>query len=582
MLFIRVTKDEEKHRLKEILEIPTSCTRHKIDVVSRRNMEEIHIVEDITTAQAVKAVDFETDGKRAQTTRRAFGVGLKAVEGQAYWFTARNTVDPKTQHAVLIPYKMEPTQDSIRSWRLNTSIRESLKVFQPDSVTTPLENIERICDDLAYNVTRIYQRTDLHIALLLCLCSVLYFKFQDIRENGWVEVAFIGDSGQGKSQLPKRIIQFIDLGTVVDCGTASLAGFIGGIDKTEGGSFVSWGPPVLNDGGFILGEEFTSMRDEHIMDALKELRSEGVASITKIKGASAPARVRFAWTGNTKRQIATYSYGVEAVLQAFQGHCSDANIRRLDLACVLSLKDINESAFGLRSKMEPVEHVYTAELMKWLVLWAWSRTDEQVQITPEAEEAIVYVAGRIGLKYSSSIPLCNRSDNNTRIARLSCAVAALNFSTDETGEALVVKPDHVVAVADIISRVYDSKYFGFDKYTKSEIREKTISARSKDAIRDAFDGLEHTDSVIDFLLSASVISRSDFMDRGGLKQDEVGDFISVLSRNNALKKKGAYYHKTEAFIEFLHEIESDRHPKADPQRDPEGFFGDVSDESTEV
>ena len=65
---------------------------------------------------------------------------------------------------------------------------------------------------------------------------------------------------------------------------------------------------------------------------------------------------------------------------------------------------------------------------------------------------------------------------HVKLARITVAVAARTFSTDETGENIIVKKEHVHSAREIVYRCYDNPSFGLHR---AAVRAKSDSRRAE-------------------------------------------------------------------------------------------------------
>jgi hypothetical protein len=304
----------------------------------------------------------------------------------------------------------------------------------------------------------------MHLVYDLVYHSVLYVPFQGRSYKGWVEGIVIGDSSQGKSETIKYIMQHYGLGEKLDAKNATNAGLLGGLQETTRRWFISWGVITLNDRKLVALDEIKGMSTDTI-SKLTDARSSGVVELSKIEKAKTTCRCRLIWISNprSERQLSTYNYGVEAIKELI-GALED--VRRFDIGIAVASGDVPDKVINTKQSDRPlVEHRYKTDLCRDLILWAWSRTADKVRFEPEAMDAILQSAIELGAKYSSMIPLVEPADQRLKMARLSAALAARLFSTDETGETLVVHAAHVKVVHKAIDRIYSSKSFGYDDYS---------------------------------------------------------------------------------------------------------------------
>jgi hypothetical protein len=146
--------------------------------------------------------------------------------------------------------------------------------------------------------------------------------------------------------------------------------------------------------------------------------------------------------------MAGLQYGIAAVRPSKGGFLAPKDLRRFDLVVCVTDED-----HSLDDKVPP-----TAEdaidiqpsALRESVLWSWTRRPNQVHFTVAAIHAIKLTARRLVTLYGhASLPVMIPGDATDKVARLSAACAALVHSTDDSHEAVVVEPIHVLLVADL-------------------------------------------------------------------------------------------------------------------------------------
>ena len=520
-----IPKKQQRSVLKEHLGIPATCTSAEITPVEMFNLWSIRL-----TSQ----VDLGDTADEAQYTVLHAWSTKKIELNHPVIVTAKAIPDPKTQHATLLINKVELDKTSLESFALTPEDHKALEIFRPtEGIPAKLRHMY---EDFACNVTRIYKRLNLHFIYDLIAHSALRFEFQgEMLERGWAEALVVGDTRSGKSRVIKKMMQHYQNGRYVDCGRVSFAGIIGGMQQVNNTWNIQWGVIPLNDQRMVALDEAGKLKVEQIGE-MTGVRSSGIAEITKIQQERTTARCRLIWGANPRaifnREIKSYAYGVQAV-QELIGKAED--IARFDMVYGISSADVTEKVLNAENR-PTTEHVYTSELCRLRLLRAWSRKPEQIRILPETEREILQAATAMSQKYSSEIPIVERSEQRIRIARLSVALANMLCSTDETGEITVVLPEHARTIQRFMESVYDDDVLRYDRFSKyrqqvaaftpEEVAEGCALLRRR--VENAA-GSGDVGPILSYLSESESVDRNALANATGWDFEHVRDFIKFFT-----------------------------------------------------
>jgi len=435
-----------------------------------------------------------------------------------------------------------PLRDQLETFDF-AKARESLEIFR----TEPEKVFTDVYKDFTSNVHRIVGRQDLQTAFDLSFHSALQFSFQGVLlRKGWVEAFILGDSGQGKTEMSLCLLNHYNLGDRVQGEGSSTAGLIGGLERLGDRWILVWGRIPQMDRRLLIIDEFAGVSEEDIAK-MSDIRSTGVAEITKIRTERASARTRLIMMSNTRdgQPLSAYNTGVEALRTVF-AHSED--IRRLEFAMCVASGEV--SGEDLNTTREACEHRFTSNVCRDLILWAWSLNPEDV-VLEGVESLILQEASSLSDEYSASIPLVEPADMRLKLARLSVACAVRCFSSDDTGKC-IVREEHVSFVTNFLRRCYNSPYMSYDTFSERAERESVfndgelgcaLEDLSKLPLwRDAIDILERIDNPFRLYELAEQL---------GLDNSEAKDIIRFLSRYRMIKTLPVGYRKLPKMHAFM-------------------------------
>lgn len=549
---MRTPKLHQQGFIADMLGFAKKCPFLNIDVEERMNLEEVRL---IPQAQTKFGFSFEND----YVVRTGYVIGDNIKTNKSYTLAGYMYPDPQTSHATYIFDKAYPEKDLISDFELTEDVYEQLKIFQVAEGQTIAEKFDEIHRDLERNVTYVWERRDVSIAVDLVYHTALNFYFQNqFVKRGWGELLIIGDSGQAKSTLVERMMTHYKLGELHSGESSRRTGLVYNIQQNNKRWFLVWGAFPLNDGGLLCLDELSGISEDDL-SVMSDVRSSGIAKSTGVITAETTARTRAIYISNPRngRQLNTETHGVSAILKLF-GKTED--VRRLDLAVAVASGDIPPELMNIAvDSMPEVKHVYDSDACNLRVLWAWSRRPEQVTFEPDAVTAILENATKMGLQYSSKVPLVEAADQRIKIARLAIAAAACVFSTED-GEILIVKRAHVEFVVDFLHKIYSSKSIGYDKLSEMDKVQSDSSTTNMKSLVDKYlilPLMDHND-MVDILYQLTYFNRNTLEDYTGLPRDDMKLLLKFLTNNHLVERVRGDYRRFPLGTEFLEHLRANR------------------------
>jgi hypothetical protein len=131
---------------------------------------------------------------------------------------------------------------------------------------------------------------------------------------------------------------------------------------------------------------------------------------------------------------------------------------------------------------------------------------------------------------------------------VACAVRV--FST-ETGNDVLVLPEHVETVHKLLDRMYTTKSMGYGEFSKAQKTESSL--RNPTEVTQALETFGK--DFVEFLLSRPYIRMADIEDALNLDKKDVKPLVAKLVQNRAFRHASSSYVKTPAFIEFLRKLQ---------------------------
>jgi hypothetical protein len=393
---------------------------------------------------------------------------------------------PAGQESVFQSWDLSHVEESLDRYEVTPEDIELMKRFRTNG--DPMKKLGDIARYMALNVTRIYERTLLHIAMDLVFHSALTFSFAgEVFERGWLELLVVGDARTGKSEVATKLCRHYGYGRVISCEAASIPGLLGAVKPMPGstnkGWTLEWGAIPLNDRRLLALDEFTGLSVEQI-GQLSGLRSSGLAEIIKAEREITRARTRLIWMGNPRDNVhgmETYMYGVNAIAPAVG---TQEDIARFDFAMTVSTGDVSSDKINKRRSPGKPAAVYSYEACHTLISWVWSRGRDQIKWDEEAEEAVFASAMDLGERYVPDPPLIQMQNVRVKVARLAVAIAARTFSTTKDYQSILVQKRHVVAAVRLLDHMYGLRSFGYGEVSRRAMADRKEATSNKRKVGD--------------------------------------------------------------------------------------------------
>jgi hypothetical protein len=296
----------------------------------------------------------------------------------------------------------------------------------------------------------------------------------------------------------------------------------------------------------VVLDEIGGMSPQDIA-AMSSVRSSGIAEIQKIAQERTHARTRLIWLGNPRdAKMNDYTYGVQAI-KPLIGNAED--IARFDVAMSVQSGEVDEDI--INQERETGEEKYPAELCHALVRWVWSRTADQVIWQADAREAVYAAAKRMGAAYVDDPPLVQVANVRMKIARMSVAVAGRLFSSDEDGECIVVKREHVLCATQFMDKLYNMTGFGYAELSRERNNDNREADVQRDVIRQY---LKSRRGLAKFFRGSSTFRRQDLEEMMNMSREEANAVINTLWEARMVRKDKGDVRVEPALHSLLREV----------------------------
>lgn len=517
---VELNEDKLKEELRRINYAFGDCIQMKI--MERSSVQKVILVPDVES-------EGESTGFRP-VEAHAYVIDDRMVDSGSYRVYYKPYGHPNDgQKAYLVIDKLEDSDNALNTFQMTPSMKQSLSVFQGDP-----ETMMEMRFMMAKRIVASYTKPMIVQAVDLAYHSPLSFYYGQREIKGYPEISVIGESRTGKSSAYKALQRYYQLGNHTSLKSASVAGLLGGADKAGNTSWrIKWGVVPRNHKGLLVLDEASGISKE-IMAHLTDMRSEGVATITKMGTAKAPAKTRLLWVGNPRQMgnrikpLTEYPSGIDAVLDLIG---SDEDVARFDaVMLVVDEGDWIKPEDFYESGIDPHPREDYANLIRW----CWSRKPEQVVFDEHIKDYIWNRALVLNELYATDVKLLG-AESHYKLARLAVSCAGCCFSTDDTGEQLIVRKEHVDWAEDFLRRCYDNPVFRLQSYVESRRRTTTVTPEIEHVVHGMLRNDRYATIARELLNSSEEIRQPDLRMISGLSQDDFASAISYLTRHYLIR-----------------------------------------------
>jgi hypothetical protein len=230
------------------------------------------------------------------------------------------------------------------------------------------------------------------------------------------------------------------------------------------------------------------------------------------------------------------------------------DIARFDLAISCASEEIpTELINQLSSTRGSVELTYTGDLCKALILWAWSRKSGDVIFEDDAEGEILSHAIQMGKQYSTRIPLVEPANQRIKLARIAVAVAARLYSTDDSGQKIVVKADHVKFARAFLEEIYSKPSLAYAAYSRQEKDSERLASQF---VKEVEDFTNLFPDVADIFMRQNFIRGQELEEQLAVDRNTAREHLHFLSRTRMIERTSYGYRKSPTFISILRRRQS--------------------------
>lgn len=540
--FIDISTAKMPLVLRQVMDI--KCKAFNYDIVEMQLVERIFIARPTGKERT----------RKGGGSRPAYLIGMSVESNNVYYLDGYTTTDPVGQSVTHVFTDAQKKTNDVESFNLSLDKHSALNEFCYNTTDPNLmfDKLEVLYTNYAHNITKIYERFDLHMCVDLLFRSVISFRFDnEYVHKGWMEAMVVGDPRCGKGYVAEKLLNYFGLGEVVSGENTSFSGLVGGLQQLNKHWVITWGKIPMNDCGLLVVDESGGM-EENMWGKMSRIRSEGVAEITKIQTEVANARTRLLFLCNPpNKMITNYSYGIQSIMELVK---APEDVARFDYVLVVAHNEVKGSVINQRR--EPQPKIFEAQLEQDLILWCWSRKPNDVRFTREAIKLIYEFSMKLEDMYDFSIPLIQVENVRFKLAKIAIAFAARFYSNAEEGKVLLVRSVHVECAWIFFDLVYGKKQSGYRAYsTMKKSVQEVVTPEKLRSIGLYFDSWKlQKGELMRFLLINNAIDQESLIMHLGCEKPSATECMSRLLKLGCITKKGPNYYKAPDFTEYLKDL----------------------------
>jgi hypothetical protein len=341
--------------------------------------------------------------------------------------------------------------------------------------------------------------------------------------RGTLDAFMVGETRTGKSHTAKIKRDMYNLGSVINLGTTTIAGLIGGTNKATNKTKIGLLPREHKN--LVIMEEFSSMKDNAFIKSMTEIRSSNEVRIVRVDtDIRVPCQLRMLTISNPKsrqggagRSMKSYPNGIEILLELID---SPEDIARYDFFTLVPEPDEYISFMDKDYAKLPLVSYRNR------VRWAWTRKPDQILMDVETQKHLWNKSVELNRTYNTHVRLFG-TEAWMKIARIAVASAIMLVSADSSFENVVVKKEHIDWACNFLIRIYDNNVFKLQQFVNEQ---RKYSEIDEHLVKDLQDLYLNNATLFNFLEMSSGVPRAVLRDVSGKSNEDFSVVLNEMSR----------------------------------------------------
>jgi 5S rRNA maturation endonuclease (ribonuclease M5) len=466
--------------------------------------------------------------------------------GKKYHIIFKTVQHPlRQQELILIAKEVIPIENDLEDFRVTEEVKERLAKFKQKPNETVTEAMDRLFElDKGYIGAEASK--DIVQTVDLVYNTPLQVKVGKQSMRGALDVFMVGETRTGKSKTSKIKRELYGLGSVINLGTTTVQGLIGGTNKATNRTKIGLLPREHKS--LVVLEEFSSMNDNAFIKAMTDIRSSNEVRIVRVDSdIRVPCKLRMLTISNPKsrqggagKSMKSYPNGIEIILELID---SPEDIARYDFFVVVPEPEKYASFLDIEYEKLPVENYRDR------VRWIWTRKDTDISMTPQVQLHLWKVSEELNRTYNTHIRLFG-TEAWMKLARIAIGAAGMLVSTDDYNKIVVTK-EHIDWAKDFLVRMYDNEVFKLKQFVYEQRKYTEVDSVLIQELQDLYYG---NATMLSFLEMSSGVSRATLRDVSGLSNEEFSIVLNNMARLYLFKWSGSNLIPSERFRKGLSQI----------------------------
>jgi hypothetical protein len=466
--------------------------------------------------------------------------------GKKYHLIFKTVQHPlRQQELILIAKEVTPIENDLEDFRVTDDVKARLKEFQQKYGESVTEAMDRLFElDKGYIGAE--ANKDIVQTVDLVYNTPLQVKVGKASMRGALDVFMVGETRTGKSKTSKIKREIYGLGSVINLGTTTVQGLIGGTNKATNRTKIGLLPREHKS--LVVLEEFSSMADNAFIKAMTDIRSSNEVRIVRVDSdIRVPCKLRMLTISNPKsrqggagRSMKSYPNGIEIILELID---SPEDIARYDFFVVVPEPEEYASFLDIEYDKLPVD--YYQDRIRWI----WTRKETDISMTPAVQKHLWEVSKKLNEEFNTHIRLFG-TEAWMKLARIAIGAAGMLVSTDDFTNIVVTK-EHIDWARDFLIRMYDNDVFKLRQFVHEQRKYTEVDSVLITELQDLYYG---NATMLNFLEMSSGVSRATLRDVSGLSNEEFSVVLNNMARLYLFKWSGNNLIPSERFRKGLSQI----------------------------